>query len=170
MERIGAGPTTFPGGDQGLFDSIYKLRPDMTATRTVFGGSDNPTAQNADYSYELWMVDLGREPQIRVSQTAPTLVSWDYEAGPIRYDIIRGDLANLAPGLPGTVDLGPVACLENDSPDADTAGFEDAVVPPAGHAFFFLFRGSRGLNFGPGSWGQASGGAERAPGSGVCAP
>ena len=170
VERIGAGSTTFPGGDQGLFDGVYKPRTDMTATRTVFGGTDDPTGQNPDYSYDLWMVDLTREPEIRVSQSAPTLVSWDYEAGPIRYDVIRGDVANLAPGPPGTVDLGPVACLENDLHDADTRGFEDAVIPPAGHVFFFLFRGSRGLNFGPGSWGQSSAGAEREPGSGVCAP
>ena len=171
LERIGAGPTTAPGGATGSgFAYSYKPRTDMTGTRTVFAAVDDPTGQNPDYSFDLWMVDMAREPAIRVSPTAPTLVSWDYEAGPIRYDVIRGDVANLVPGLPGTVDLGPVVCLENDSPDADIRGFEDAVTPPAGHAFFFLFRGSRGLNFGAGSWGQASGGLERVPGSGVCGP
>ena len=169
-ERIGAGPTTWPGGTSSVYDYTYKPRTDMTGTRVVFGGSDSPTEQNSDYSFDLWMIDMAREPQIRVGRTAPTLVSWDFEAGPIRYDVIGGDVANLAPGLPGTVDLGPVACLENDSPDADTRGFEDAAIPPAGHAFFFLFRGSRGINYGPGSWGQSSAGAERAPGPGVCAP
>src|SRR4029453_7370138 len=153
-----------------MWDYTYKPRTDMTGTRTVFGGTDSPTEQNPDYSFDLWTVDMAREPGIRVSPTAPTLVSWDVEAGPIRYDVIRGDVANLAPGPPGTVDLGPVACLENDSPDADTRGFEDAAIPPPGHPFFFMFRGSRGLNFGPGSWGQSSVGAERVPGSGVCAP
>jgi Tol biopolymer transport system component len=169
-ERIGAMPTPVPGGTFTGFEYTYKPRTDMTGTRILFDTAEDPTGQNPDYTYELWMVDMAREPEIRVSPTAPTLVSWDYEAGPIRYDVIRGDVANLAPGSPGTVSLGPVTCLENDSPDADTRGFEDAVTPPPGHAFFFLFRGSRGLNFGPGSWGQASGGAERVPGSGVCEP
>src|SRR5262249_54012648 len=170
-ERIGAGPTTAPGGGTGgAFNHMYKPRTDMTGTRIVFGGVDDPTTQNGDCSFDLWTVDMATEPEIRLSPPAPPLVSWAYEAGPIRYDVIRGDVANLAPSLPGTVDLGPVVCLENDSPDADTRGFEDTATPAAGHAFFFLFRGSRGLNFGPGSWGQGSGGAERVPGSGVCAP
>ena len=142
----------------------------MTASRIVFDGQDDTTEQNPDHSYDLWLVDMAKEPGIRVGPGAPTFVSWDYEAGPLRYDVIRGDAANLAPGPPGTVDLGPVVCLENDSPDADIRGFEDAAVPPVGHAFFFLFRGSRGLNYGPGTWGQSTSGAERVPGSGACAP
>jgi hypothetical protein len=84
--------------------------------------------------------------------------------------VIRGDVDNLAPGTAGSVNLGPVVCLENDSPDSNTLGFEDPVQPPPGHAFFFIYRGSRGLNYGPGSWGQSSNGSERAPGTGVCAP
>ena len=169
-QRIGAGPTSVYGGTGTGFVLTRKPRTDMTGTRTVFPGTDDPTGQNPDYSSDLWMVDLAREPEIRVSRTAPTLVSWDWEAGAVRYDVIRGDVANLAPGLPGTVDLGAVVCLENDSPDASILGFEDAATPLPGHAFFFLFRGSHGLNFGPGSWGQASEGLERVPGSGVCAP
>lgn len=142
-----------------------------TATRIVFGGFDDPNEQNPDHSYDLWMVNMGKQPEIRVGRSAPTFVSWGWEAGPIRYDVIRGDVANLAPGAPGTVSFGPVVCLENDSPDADIQGFEDAGVPPCGtHAFFFTFRGSRGLNYDPGLWGQSSSGAERIPGSGTCSP
>ena len=85
-------------------------------------------------------------------------------------NVIRGDVASLRPGPANTVDLGPVVCLENDSPDADIKGFEDPVEPLVGHAFFFLYRGSRGLNYGPGSWGQSSSGHERVPGAGACPP
>ncbi|MGI0149274.1 MAG: TolB family protein, partial [Thermoplasmata archaeon] len=163
VERIGA---QSPNG----FIPNNAPRTDMSGSRIVFDGQDDPTEQNPDHSFDLWLVDIAKDPEIRVGRGAPTLVSWDYEAGPLRYDVIRGDVDNLGPGTAGTVDLGPVACLENDSPDSNTLGFEDAVQPPPGHAFFFLYRGSRGLNYGPGSWGQSSNGSERAPGSGVCAP
>ncbi len=163
IERIGAIP---PNG----FVPNLAPRPDMTAGRIVFDGQDDTTEQNPDHSYDLWLVDMAKSPEIRVSAATPTLVSWDYEAGPIRYDVIRGDVANLSPGTATTVNLGPVVCLENDSPDADIAGFEDSAMPAVGHAFFFIFRGSRGLNFGPGTWGQSSTGLERVPGTGACAP
>jgi hypothetical protein len=38
------------------------------------------------------------------------------------------------------VDLGEVLCLENDSPDPDTAGNEDGETPQPGEAFFYLAR------------------------------
>ena len=89
---------------------------------------------------------------------------------PLRYDVIRGDVANLAPGGPGTIALGPVTCVENDSPDAHNQGFEDAGQPAAGQVFFFLHRGTQGVNDGPGSWGQGSSGDERVAGVGSCTP
>src|SRR6185436_8022019 len=103
--------------------------------------------------------DRGTAPRIRVSPgTSPTLVSWDAASGPIRYDVIRGDVANL--GFPGngTVDLGPVSCIENDAPVNHTRGFEDAMMPSSGHAFFYLFRGSQVLGDPPGPYGRASSG------------
>ena len=68
------------------------------------------------------------------------------------------------------MNLGPVICLEDDSPDADTIGFEDLEDPNPGEGFFYLFRGSQGVGDGPGSWEQASDGSERLAGQGECNP
>jgi|GEM_PF-962760 len=148
----------------------HQPRPDMTGNHVVFDCVDNTTNKNPDMSNEVFLIDLSTRPQIVVGKPAPTLVSWDPEAGPMRYDVVRGNVQNLAPGGGSTVTLGPVTCLEDDSPDADTAGFEDVAQPAAGQAFFYIYRGSRGLNFGAGSYGQSSSGLERIPASGDCSP
>ena len=101
--------------------------------------------------------------------TAPTAVSWRPEPGMIRYDVVRGDVADLQDGG-GTVDLGAVLCVENDSPDTTTAGAEDAVTPAAGQAFFYLYRGSMGIAAGAGSYGTGSSGLERSASAGDCTP
>ena len=106
----------------------------------------------------------------QVSSSAPTLVSWDHESGPIRYDVVRGDVTGMGPGVGGTVSLGPVVCLDNDSPVNETRGFEDALQPLPGQALFYALRGSEGLDVGPGSYGTGSSGGERHPASGDCAP
>jgi hypothetical protein len=49
---------------------VFSPPPDLD-----FPGTDDPSEENPDYSSDLWMVDLAREPEIRVSPTAPTLVS-----------------------------------------------------------------------------------------------
>ncbi len=98
----------------------------------------------------------------------PTQVTWAHEAQPLRYDVIRGNVADLAAGVGNTVDLGAVICLENDSPDADTTGFEDFEVPAPGQAFFYLYRGTQGSEAGPGSYGLGPSGGERIAGAGDC--
>ena len=96
-------------------------------------------------------------------------MSWDVEAGPIRYDVIRGDLANVHLD-PTTVNLGTVACVVNDPPVNSTEGSDDGTTPPPGHVFFYVYRGSQGLAAGPGSYGQGTGGKERVASGGDCNP
>ena len=60
-ERIGAGPTSSFAGSVSTFIAALKPHADMTGTRIVFGGSDDPTEQNPDYSSELWTVDMAKE-------------------------------------------------------------------------------------------------------------
>ena len=97
------------------------------------------------------------------------VLTWDPSPGSIRYDVIRGSITGLA--IAGsTVDLGPVVCLEDDSPDNHTQGFEDAAIPAPGEAFFFLYRGSIGFEAVAGSYGQGSGARERVAGAGGCNP
>ncbi len=138
--------------------------------RAAFSGLGDFVERNPDLLNEIFFIDRNARAQIRVTKALPTVVSWDLESGPARYDVIRGDVDNLAPGGGATVSLGAVVCLENDSADSSTAGSGDAVQPSAGHAFFYLYRGSAGLNYGAGSFGAASNGSERVAGSGVCAP
>ncbi|MDH3285435.1 MAG: hypothetical protein OEQ13_11890, partial [Acidobacteriota bacterium] len=106
--------------------------------------------------------------EITVSGAAPTAISWQLKSGALRYDVARGNVANLAPGV-GTVDLGTVVCIENDSPNVDTVGSEDVVNPLAGEAFFYLWRGTQGKNIGPGSYGTSTAGDERTASAGDCA-
>ncbi len=117
------------------------------------------------------MVDATRSAEIRVSAgQQPTLISWDHEARPVRYDVIRGDVASLGFGGGGAVDLGAVVCVEDDSPDADTSGFEDGGTPAPGQAFFYAYRGTQGTEASPGSYGSGSGGGERVAAGEDCGP
>ena len=103
------------------------------------------------------------------SGSAPTTISFEPEPGAILYDVIRGNVANLHLSGPDT-DLGSVVCVENNSGDTTTTGYEDPDTPAAGQVFFYLFRGSKGVNAGLGSYGTNSLGGERLAGLGDCGP
>ena len=113
------------------------------------------------------MIDRRALPGLAVTKASPTVVSWDVASGPATYDVIRGDVASLSLSG-GTVDLGAVVCVENDSPDAHTLGNQDPDTPSPGQAFFYVTRGSAGRSAGPGSYGTGSGGGERTPSGGGC--
>jgi len=89
---------------------------------------------------ERTLLAAASSASLRVEGKSATRVYLD-AANPVAtsYDFVRGDLASLAEDWKG-VDLGPVVCLEDDSPDADTAGDEDLATPAAGQAFFYLGR------------------------------
>lgn len=74
------------------------------------------------------------------------------------------------PSLPGDR-LGGLDSVQNridDSPDPDTVGFEDPEIPPSGQVFFYVFRGSEGIDAGPGDYGAGTGELERTAGGGDC--
>jgi hypothetical protein len=96
-----------------------------------------------------------------------SLVSWTEYWDAVQYDVIRGELRNLAPRL-GAIDLGPVVCIEEDSLDATTAGFEDPQNPPAGEAWFYLVAYSDGER--SSSYGTATAALPHEPGPGRCRP
>lgn len=143
---------------------------DNSGARAVHMAKGDMAEGNPDQHWEVWLTDRATPASIRPSRLSPTVVDWDVETGPVRYDVIRGNVANLQPGPGSTVDLGPVACLENDSPDSDTGGSPDLVDPAAGQAFFYAYAGSQGLAAPPGSYGRSTAGAERVPGAGACPP
>jgi Tol biopolymer transport system component len=170
IERVGAlragalggiGPIGFGGGGA--------MVPDDSGDIVVFTGIGDFTEANKDLLSELWVIDRLATPAFEIDPGAPAALSWTHGSGPLRYDAIRGDIAALGDGG-AVVDLGSVLCLEDDSPDADTAGFEDPDQPLPGQAFFYLYRGTQGLLDGPGTYGAASDGRERVAGAGDCNP
>jgi Tol biopolymer transport system component len=108
----------------------------------------------------LFLADQLATPAFTIGKNAPTLLSWDPDPESTRYDVVRGDVASLAIAA-STVDLGPVTCIEDDSPDNATAGNEDAAEPMPGQTFFYLYRGTKGSPPITASWGQGSGARER---------
>jgi hypothetical protein len=93
-----------------------------------------------------------------------SVVTWDPIPGApdVVYDVVRGDLENLRE-MPGAIELGPLTCIEEDSPDTTTAGNEDRERPGAGRGFFYLVRYDVGVNTGPlgvGSVGFERGGSD----------
>jgi hypothetical protein len=92
-----------------------------------------------------------------------TVLSWNAVPGAAGtvYDVSRGDLSALA----GSVDLGPLVCIEENSADTSTEGDADAEIPAPGEGFFYVIRFQLGHS--TGSWGWGSGGGERS-GSGGC--
>ncbi len=158
------------GGLAGCLEQLpAPMSVDHAGSHAVFGTTGDCTTQNPDWSREIVTIDRDAPARIRVSPgPAPTTVHWDVESGPVRYDVIRGDVASLAFDGGGGVDLGVVICVEDDSYDPTTAGFEDVDTPAPGQAFFYLYRGTQGVAAGPGSYDTASDGSERLPAAGDC--
>jgi hypothetical protein len=152
-----------PHSPRASFDFV----PNATGSRWVtweYERLDN----HPGYS-TFFLSDMNAVPAFSVSKTSPTELSWDPSPTSLRYDVIRGSVANLSVAG-STVSLGPVSCLEDDSPDSHTRGYGDPSTPAPGQAFFFLYRGSVGANAVAGSYGQGTGGRERLAGSGGCNP
>ena len=136
-----------------------------SASTAVFASGGRRDGGNVDLSLEAWIIQNAAQPQMQISVATPTTLDSDVMPAPLRYDFIRGDVATLGAGG----NLGPVTCLENDSGDATTNGYGDTLAPAVGQVFFYLMRGSQGVDDGPGSYGKASDGSERFAGSGGCA-
>jgi hypothetical protein len=159
---------TIPWANPGDYDLLSHLgATDATGSRWIMVGADVVDQSHSNPSW--FFADVTEPPAIVVGKASPTVLSWDPSPGSFRYDVIRGSLSSLVDGG-STVNLGPVSCLEDDSPDNHTRGHEDPAVPALGQGFFYLYRGSVGINATAGSYGQGTGGKERVAGSGGCNP
>jgi hypothetical protein len=139
--------------------------PDATGTRWLIASPFDATASRTT----LDLADVNAVPAFVVGKASPTVLSWDASPFSLRYDVVRGSISNLS--IAGsTVSLGPVSCLEDDSPDSHTRGYADPVAPAPGQAFFYLYRGSVGFDAAAGSYGQGTGARERVAGAGGCNP
>ncbi|HJQ97554.1 MAG TPA: hypothetical protein VJ826_04515 [Candidatus Polarisedimenticolaceae bacterium] len=160
--NVASGSSEYVGGLRRALSTPSTVLPDATGSRWVM-------AQYNDPNVTILLADLNAVPAFTVGKASPTVLSWDESPFSLRYDVVRGSIANLS--IAGsTVNLGPVSCLEDDSPDAHTNGHGDAVDPASGQAFFYLYAGSVGFNAAAGSYGQGSGGKERVAGAGGCNP
>jgi len=131
---------------------------DSTGSKAFFFGEN--FLDKSPSGTSLFVADQLAKPAFTIGKNAPTLLNWDPDPESTRYDVVRGDVASLA--IAGsTVDLGPVTCLEDDSPDNATAGNEDAAQPLPGQTFFYLYRGTKGSPPVTASWGQGTGARER---------
>ena len=101
---------------------------------------------------------------VRVDGKGLSTISWSTVDGATSYDLIRGDLGSLSE-LSDRVDLGAVACLASGTSTPLTT---DATIPTPGAGFFYLMRirwsGSHDI------YGRSTGGHDRIPASGDCAP
>ena len=93
-----------------------------------------------------------------------TVLSWSPVLNASTYDLARGEIANLEV-VAEQVNLGPLTCIADDLTATDTAVVPDGELPPAGQAFFYLFRD----NAPDSDYGVDSSGQTRVPGGTDCA-
>jgi hypothetical protein len=166
-ERVGGLSGCLFTRETSYYERFAPPSASANASLVLFEVNGDCTGENRDLNHELFAIDRRVAPSIRISGgSGPTIVSWDVESGPTSYDVIRGDRASLAFRGDGSVDLGSVTCLENDSLDATTAQAPDAVLPAPGEVFFYLYRGAPGTA----AYGVSSSGGARLPSSGDCGP
>ncbi len=103
---------------------------------------------------------------LEVADPSPTILRWTFVGTGVTYDVVRGETGALR-AIGGMIDLGVVACIENNSTDLTTRGLADAAVPLPGHAFFYDVRANVAGGFG---YGFSSSYEPRVPASGDCAP
>jgi hypothetical protein len=93
-----------------------------------------------------------------------TVVSWAVVPDAQSYDVIRGDLNNVLE-TGEEINLGTVVCIEANSMDESTLGWEDGELPQLGKTFFYLVEYDSGISS---SYGTESAPKPRVPGLGDC--
>jgi len=174
---VGDGNTTndIQEADLGTADFQLKLRSERdgtgngrvyTLTYAAFDAAGN-SASGSGLVFVPHDQRGSEEPIVlSVAQSgAGTAVTWSQVPGAILYNAVRGDVKNLRQ-IENTIDLGPVACIEANFPDASTAGHEDFDVPATGEAFFYLVAYTDG--WGSSGYGTASTSKPRVVASGDC--
>jgi len=147
---------------------------DPTITSGIVGLTTDPGSKG-DFDWVLYRDFKPNEPVLRTDPAvelrvrggvASTEVYWISAGGALSYDVVRGNLANLSVTAT-TVTLGPVVCIENESPDLTTAPDHlDTGAPPAGQTFFYLLRVHTNVDVG--NYGYSSKNQRRAPVVGDC--
>ena len=119
-----------------------------------FEGISNATVRNDVMARAMNLLD-GACDLHRLRVTGDT-ITWQPAAG--RFDLVRGDLANVTESA-GAVNLGAVTCVGENLTSALAT---DGIQPLPDQTFFYLARRDGG------SWGVSSAGNEEVPASGAC--
>jgi hypothetical protein len=97
--------------------------------------------------------------------SAGTVVQWMEVQGAQSYNVIRGSLDEVVMSETA-IELGPVECIEAQSADTDTIGWEDETLPGAGQVFFYAVEYVHGNT--SSTYGTESAPMPRVPGVGAC--
>ena len=159
----------------GTRDTAFLLRAERdvkvgngrvyTVTYTATDQAGNSANTGASVEVPLDFV-LPREPLLFVARETAvgTILEWNEVPGALYYNVIRGQLSNISE-TGSIIDLGPVVCIEADSTDESTLGWEDGELPETGEAFFYLVEYYDGISS---TYSTESVGKPRAPGPGDC--
>ena len=122
--------------------------------------ANNQSTYDIDASDNYWGEDTETETNDKGCDAGQDEIQWNPKAD-LTYDLIRGDLANLAL-MGGIVDLGPVSCEQQV---VGSGSVIDVSPDPApSQAWFYPLRD----HVTPGNFGLDSSGRERVPASGNC--
>ncbi len=157
IEMVFAHPVVFGTGTRD--PNEYEVG--SSGDQVAYVSQGDPTGENPDGGREVFFVDLSVPSTFEVGADTPTVISWSLDPRAPTWDVVRGDIAELADGGGATVSLGNVTCLADDLADLSTS---DPVQPAPGQGFFYLRRGAAG------SYGLSSGGESREALSGDCNP
>jgi hypothetical protein len=148
------------GADSGTPNSSFLLRAERNGkgegrvyevTYAAVDAAGNPASSTA-----LVFVphDLGgsTEPLLVSAENslAGTTLRWSAVTEAVSYRTIRGTI-NALREAGNFIDLGTVACIQQDSAATSTQGSEDAEIPPLGETFFYLVAYNDGQDSGYGS-------------------
>jgi hypothetical protein len=143
------------GGNGRIYTAVYTATDGLGNSASVAGFAVVPHDQGGTVEPVAMLLE---------ENGSGTLARWSAVPGAQSYDVIRGALSSVAE-VGQVIGLGTVICIEDDSLDEDTSGWEDADLPNPGEAFFYLVEYYDGTSS---SYGTVSAGMPRAPGPGDC--
>jgi hypothetical protein len=143
------------GGDGRIYTAVYTATDGAGNSATEAGFVVVPHDQGG----VVEPIEVGV-----VETDSGSVVTWGAVTGVQTFDVIRGDLSAIAE-TPVVINLGSVACIEDNSGDLNTVGWDDSASPPPNEGFFYLVEYNDGTGS---SYGTESVGKPRAAGAGDC--
>jgi len=135
------------GADVGTADFAFSLRAERSGEGSgriytiTYVATDGAGNSASDVAFVTVDHDQGglTEPVIMTLESSPagTRLAWTQATNALSYRVVRGNVIELGESE-DYFSLGDTLCIEADSQDTSTVGFEDATVPAPGRAFFYV--------------------------------